>query len=48
MVRRISGFANTLGYDNYYGLDEFNNDEEYDGFGEFGMNLSSNFKIYLR
>ena len=28
----FQGFANTLGYDNYYGLDEFNNDEEYDGF----------------
>ena len=29
----FQGFANTLGYDNYYGLDEFNNDEEYDGLG---------------
>ena len=28
----FQGFANTLGYDNYYGRDEFNNDEEYDGF----------------
>ena len=28
----FQGFANTLGYDNYYGLDEFNNDNEYDGF----------------
>ena len=28
----FQGFANTLGYDNYYGRDEFNNDNEYDGF----------------
>ncbi len=28
----FQGFANTLGYDNYYGRDEFNNDEHYDGF----------------
>ncbi len=28
----FQGFANTLGYGNYYGRDEFNNDEEYDGF----------------
>jgi phosphoglycerol transferase MdoB-like AlkP superfamily enzyme len=28
----FQGFANTLGYNNYYGRDEFNNDEEYDGF----------------
>ena len=28
----FQGFANTLGYDNYYGRDEFNNDKEYDGF----------------
>ena len=28
----FQGFANTLGYDSYYGRDEFNNDEEYDGF----------------
>ena len=28
----FQGFANTLGYDNYYGRDEFNNDTEYDGF----------------
>ena len=28
----FQGFANTIGYDNYYGRDEFNNDEEYDGF----------------
>ena len=25
------GFANTLGFDQYYGRNEFNNDEEYDG-----------------
>ncbi len=28
----FQGFANTLGYDNYYGRDEFNDDNEYDGF----------------
>jgi len=28
----FQGFANTLGYNNYYGRDEFNNDQEYDGF----------------
>ena len=28
----LSGFANTLGYDEYYGRTEFDNDEEFDGF----------------
>ena len=28
----FQGFASTLGYDNYYGRDEFNDDNEYDGF----------------
>tara|TARA_B100000575_G_scaffold232120_1_gene193395 strand:+ start:305 stop:2167 length:1863 start_codon:yes stop_codon:yes gene_type:complete len=28
----FQGFANILGYDNYYGRDEFNDDSEYDGF----------------
>lgn len=26
------GFSNTLGFDNYYGRNEFNNDKEYDGY----------------
>ncbi len=28
----LSGFANTLGYEQYYGRTEFNNDNEFDGF----------------
>ena len=28
----LSGFANTLGYEEYYGRTEFNNDNEFDGF----------------
>ena len=28
----FQGFANSLGYNNYYGRDEFNNDDEYDGY----------------
>ena len=33
-----SGFANTLGYDEYYGRTEFDNDEDSMVSGGFGMN----------
>ena len=38
----FQGYANTLGYNNYYGRNEFNNDKDTTDFWEFGMNLSFN------
>jgi hypothetical protein len=41
MVHGILGFSNILGIDHYYGRTEFNDDSQFDGFGQYmGRTLS--------